>query len=317
LTFEELTAEYSEVGIGPLILREIRELAWMITRSYDPEVYANVPRWDEGIDDLVQEFGSDVLIGQGQLDYAMMVATDYKHFRRLLALQIRHLLARRRRRTVVDNLLIRSRRIVADPPFRMLAHRSEWSYTLEHREVEPGRPTPTQTRDVAARLASVPVVRCAPRKRAPVVYSEESLRTILCTTAASIACAVRSTDLDRIFGLLLTSWVPRFVNRGEKAVERAVAVTLSAEEHTMVNEVSRSILRSCTGIHREVLHLKLTGMSDQDIAGALRLSRPTISKRKREALSLLEAALDGLGEAAKLAIVDRLAVSLLRAGGAE
>jgi DNA-binding NarL/FixJ family response regulator len=315
MSFEELAAEYRTVGIGPLILSEIRELAWAITRSYDPVVYAHVPSWNEGIDDLVQEFGVEVLIAQGQLDYAMLMATDHTHFRRLLALQLRHLLARRRRRTVVDNLLFRSRQLVAEPPFRLLAHRSEWSYTLSGKELEPGRLISGRLRELAGRLAAVPMIRCAPKKRAPVVYTEQSLRTILETAAGSVDCAVRSSDLDRIFRLLLTVWIPSFVNRGEEAVSRAAAETLDAEKQVIVKEVTRTILGSCDVTLREVLNLKLSGVSDREIGERLGLSRPTVSKRKREMHRLLESAMDGLAEALRLAVMDRLVVALLRVRG--
>jgi hypothetical protein len=314
LSFEELVAEYRTAGIGPLILAEIRELAWAITRSYDPVVYAQVPSWDEGIEDLVQQFGVEVLIAQGQLDYAMMMANDHQHFRRLLALQLRHLLARRRRRTVVDNMLMRSRQLVAEPPFLMLSHQSEWSYTLLGKDIEAGRPTQLQLRELAGRLGSVPMIRCTPRKRAPVVYSEQSLRAILTTTAESVDCAVRSSDLDRVFRLLLTVWVPRFLKRGERAVSGAVAENLDAEEQLIVKEVTRAILQSCDGANREVLNLKLAGASDREIGSRLGLSRPTVSKRKRQAQRLLESAMSGLGETARVAVMDRLAVALLRSG---
>jgi hypothetical protein len=312
LSFEELAAEYDTLGIGPLILAEIRQLARAITRSYDPMVYAQVASWDEGIEDLIQEFGLEVLIGQGQLDYAMMMATDYTHLRRLLALQLRHLLARRRRRTVIDNMLVRCRQLVADPPFRLVNHQREWSYTRIERQVVSGNPTPAQLRSVAGRLASVPRIRSTPRKRAPVVYSEASLRTILETTAESVECAVRSTDLDGIFRLLLSAWVPAFLKGGERAISRAPTAALDAEEQLLVKDTTRAILASFDGTLGEVLHLKLSGVSDREIGCRLELSRPTVSKRKREAQRLMESAMDGLGETARMAVMDRLAVALLR-----
>jgi len=156
------------------------------------------------------------------------------------------------------------------------------------------------------------MMRCTPKERAPVVYSEESLRTVLETAAGSLDCAVRSSDLDRIFRLLLTVWVPSFVKRGEKAVSMAATEALDAEEQMVVKEVTRTILGSCEPTLREVLHLKLAGVSDREIGCRLGVSRPTVSKRKRQAQQLLESAMDGLGETLRLAVMDRLAVALLR-----
>jgi hypothetical protein len=315
VTLEELADEYRQVGIGPRILGQVREVVRAVARGYDPTIYGASASWDEGLDDLVQEFGLEVLVGQGQLDYAMLVAADHQHFRRLLARQVRYLLARRRRRTIVDNLIDRAHRLAATPPFRLLGQRSQWSYTLVGKEVVAGRVSEAAARSVAARFAELPIIRAEPMLRAPAVYSEASLRTILAELAAAVPCAVGAGDLDRVLSLLLTSWLPCFLKEAEATVANAAAEGLSAEDLAIVEEATMAILTGCESGQLEILRLKLAGRSDEHIAESLGLSRPTVSKRKRAAMGRLEDSLTGLDQPLRLAVLDELGVRLEAARG--
>ncbi len=306
----ELVTEYRTEGIGPLILQEVREVVGAVVRGYDPVVYGQVASWDLGLDDLVQEFGLDVLVGQGQLDYAMAVASDRIHFRRLLARQARFLLARRRRRTIIDNLLDRAHKRVASSPFRLVNGRGEWSYTLECKEIVSGRVSEDGARSIAYSLSDVPTNRCEPRLRAPVLYSEGSLSEILERIATSLDFAVAVSDLDTVFGLMLTSWVPTFLKDGEGAVGRAAANGLDAEELMIAHEVTDWIFGRCGDGNRELLRLKLDGCSDREIGQRLGLSRPTVAKRKRHLMEDLEVSLTGLHDGLRRAVLDGLGAKL-------
>jgi len=310
VTLDELVDEYRRVGIGPRILGQVREVVRAVARGYDPAIYGSSASWDESLDDLVQEFGLEVLVGQGQLDYAMLMATDHQHFRRLLARQVRYLLARRRRRTIVDNLIDRAHKMADAPPFRLLGHRSQWCYTLLGKEVAPGRVSEAAARTVAARLAEVPTIRAEPTQRAPAAYSEASLRAILTEVAAAAPCAVAAGDLDRVFSLLLTSWLPSFLKEAEATVANAAAPGFSAEDLAIVEETTVAILSSCAHEHLQVLRLKIGGLSDERIGGRLGLSRPTVSKRKREAMARLEEGLAELSPELRLAVLDQLGARL-------
>lgn len=317
MTLAELVDEYRQVGIGPRILGQVREVVRAVARGYDPAIYGASAGWDEGLDDLVQEFGLEVLVGQGQLDYAILMATDHQHFRRLLARQVRYLLARRRRRTIVDNLIDRAHRLAATPPFRLLGQRSQWSYTLVGKEVVAGRVSEAAARSVAARFAELPIIRAEPMLRAPVVYSEASLRTILAELAAAVPCAVGAGDLDRVLSLLLTSWLPCFLKEAEATVANAAAEGMSAEDLAIVEEATMAILSGCERGQLEVLRLKLAGHSDEHIAETLGLSRPTVSKRKRAAMGRLEHCLSGLDQPLRLAVLDQLGVRLEAPAGGQ
>lgn len=315
MTFTELVEEYRTVGIGPRIYAETRRIVRAVARSYDPVVYGGASSWEEASEDLVQEFGLEVLVGQGQLDYAITVAADREHFRRLLARQVRHLLARRRRRTIVDNLIDRAHRMVESPPFRTIGRRAHWSYTLLGKEVVDGQVSDAAARSVASRLAEVPTIRAEPSQRAPAVYSEHSLRIILSEVAEAVTCPVGTADLDRIFSLLLTSWLPSFLKEGETAVESAATNGLDAEGLAIVQDTVNSILAGCTPEDLAVLRLKLEGVSDRTIGERLRLSRPTVSKLKRRAMRHIERRLADLDEPLRLAVVDRVGAALGAVGG--
>jgi hypothetical protein len=294
------------VVIGGLLLREVRQIVRSVVRGYDPLVYGKVWRWDEGIDDLVQDFCGEVLIEQGQLDYALVVAADLEHFRRLLARQLRHHLARRRQRTIVDNVLERCKSLVSAPPFRLVTRAPSWSYTLEGRDVESGRSSVATLRKVAAPLAGAATIRSNPTVRAPVVYSADVLTELLRSVANALPHAVTVADLDSIFSFLLTCWLPRFLEQGEGEACRPAVKDLSVEERTIVTEVAESILASCSRIAREVLRLKIVGASDREIGRQLGMSRPTVAKHKQRLFARLEHALTPLSETMRVAVIDIL-----------
>ncbi|MCP4901960.1 MAG: hypothetical protein GY906_33770, partial [bacterium] len=118
MSMRELQLEYDEEVIGGKILKLVDELTWNVARPYDPRVYGGAASWAEAHEDLLYSFVAEVLLEQGQLEYAMFVASSEKHFKNLIARQLRFFLARRRQRTVVDNLLDRSKQITSSTPFR-------------------------------------------------------------------------------------------------------------------------------------------------------------------------------------------------------
>lgn len=301
-----MVAEYRSEVIGRLLLREVHEIVRAVSRGYDPVVYGRVWRWEEGIEDLVQDFCVDVLIGQGQLDYALAIAADHQHFRRLLARQLRHHLARRRQRTIVDNILERCKPLVSQPPFRLVTNAPAWSYTVDERRVESGSSPVATLRQVAASLSRFPTIKSNPTVRAPVIYSTEVLVEVLETVASALPHAVTVADLDRILSFVLTSWLPRFLEHGEGGEFRPAVNELSAEERAIVAEVSDAIVSSCSGIAREVLRLKVAGASDREIGRQLEMSRPTVARHKHRVFRRLERALAPLSDAMRVAVLDNL-----------
>lgn len=314
-TLDPLVAEYRSEVIGRLLLREVEEIVRSVVRGYDPLVYGRVWRWQDGVEDLVQEFCLDVLIGQGQLDYALVVAVDILHFRRLLARQLRHHLARRRQRTIVDNILERCKALVGQPPFRLVAPAPTWSYALEGKQVEPGTPSVEMLREAAVSLSGLPTIRSNSTVRAPVVYSTEVLVELMRRVAEALPHAVTVADLDRILSFQLTSWLPRFLEHGDRGNLLAVVDDLDVEERAIVAEVSDAIVSSCVGTARHVLQLKIAGASDREIGRRLGMSRPTVAKHKHRLLLRLERDLAPLSEKMRVAVLDRLGITAKRGMG--
>jgi DNA-directed RNA polymerase specialized sigma24 family protein len=82
----------------------------------------------------------------------------------------------------------------------------------------------------------------------------------------------------------------------------------------IVRDLSQQIFDQWDDGHRAVLRFKLNGRSDREIAETMGLSRPTVSKRKREVLGRLELELAELRPGLRRAVMDRLG-EILESGG--
>src|SRR5260370_6664343 len=111
MTLVELREEYRSVRIGEKILEEVRQTVHQVCRRYDPQIYGGAASWDDAEGDLVQSVVLDLLIGEGQLDYLMATAVEIGDFQNLLKYQVRRYIARKRRRTVIDNVIDRAKAI--------------------------------------------------------------------------------------------------------------------------------------------------------------------------------------------------------------
>ena len=119
MTLSELKREFDADIVGPLIYEHVELLVRGASHRYKPKVYAERPapsgRWaPELIEDLMQSFFTDVLIGQSQLRYAFDHAHDLESLDSIVRAQLRRHLRNRRRRSVVDNLVERARHMLAE-----------------------------------------------------------------------------------------------------------------------------------------------------------------------------------------------------------
>jgi hypothetical protein len=253
-----------------------------------------------------------VLIEQGQLDYAMLVAADHQHFRRLLARQVRHHLAKRRRRSIVDNLLDRCKELVCSKPFRIKAQRRGWCYTLDGKPADSKSPRSADLKEIAGRLTRFPHAKSNPVIRAPMIYTTDTLADLLKTVAEASPHWVTMRDLHSVFSILLTSWLPSFLENTEGRSDRAEVRELDAEEESMATEATHWIVANSTADQLELLGLKLAGNPDSSIASRYRVSRPTVMRRKGEALRILRDALAGHPDRVREEVMNRLGARLVR-----
>ncbi|MEP4652382.1 MAG: hypothetical protein ABJ314_19560, partial [Ilumatobacter sp.] len=66
-----LVREFESVGIGPIMLAEVREIAYFLVPRYNASVYSEIGNWRHGFDDLVQDVVTHWLLGDGQARYLL------------------------------------------------------------------------------------------------------------------------------------------------------------------------------------------------------------------------------------------------------
>jgi len=296
MSLEELRQEYSREIIGEKILDLLEGLVRTVTRKYDPRIYGGAVSWDEAHDDVLHSFIVEVLLEQGQLEYAVFLAETADHFKNLLARQLRFFLARSRQRTVIDNLLDRCKAITSEPPFSQEVEKRSWSYALEEKPTTDHRPNSDEIARIAGELAVIPVQMSSSTDRASQIYSTSDLKSLLVRIASAVACWVSVRDLDNIFRRLLTSWLPRFlvIDEGDSAVHREKG--LNAEQENMARQAAQAIAETGTPLELGILAMKIADISDSIIARRFEISRPTVIKHKKSVLSKVEDELRGLEE---------------------
>lgn len=310
---DALQREFERDVIGQLLLGEIEQAARAVSRRYDPETYgAGGSRWSaEAIEDLVHDTVAGPLLSEGQLDYALH-ATDLEHFRALIRRQVRRALIRRRSRTVIDALVERGVRELERPPFERLAGPGAARFTIAGRAYEDRPPTPLELRRAALTATAVPTERPAAGDRAPMVYRTETLRTLLEGVAKDLPCPFGATELDAVFRLVLTGWFPSVLDDIEGAIGLSTR-ELGPEDALEVREATERLLNRLSDEQKMILFRKLTGSADEEIASILRVSRPTVIKRRVEIYDALSLELEGSSDAVRDAVIGELSLRLATA----
>jgi len=306
MSMTELRQEYELETIGEKILKIVHSLTWGVTEKYDPQIYGGAASWVEAHDDLVQTFALDVLIEQGQLAYAMNVADSEEHLKNLLARQLRFFLARNRRRTVIDNLLDRCKKLTGEPPFEQVVEKRSWSYFLGDRHPEDRRPNPDEIALIAGELLVPPVRVSSGSDRAPQIYSTEDLQRLLVQVASGLNCHVFVSDLDEIFRRLLTPWLPTFLGTDEGVMAVQDEPSLDAEQEAMAQQAATAIRHASNPIELGILAMKIANIPDSTIGRRFEMSRPTVIKHKKRVLKKVEAQLAGLSEACQSRTIELL-----------
>lgn len=282
---DPLFAEAAASRIGPLWLAEIRKACAGVARHFDPGVYGVAEgSWTAGeIDELVQDVTTEQLLRQAQLDYILDVASSIDDVRRLLRHQARRVLVRRRRRTVVDQLLDRLKAILGSHDYEMLDGITPVRYRPAGSDLGPQAPDDVALDAAAAAVRLLPT-SSGEGERAPSVFRAEVLEQVLILAFEATGSSLSVSDLGEILRRALTSWVPVVLEGGEQLDPwPADPVDLPIESEETVNELMQRI----DAADREILRAKLAGVSDAALAGRLGVSRPTAAKRKSEAFGHL------------------------------
>lgn len=291
MTWEEVRAEYSAEGIGLTILAALRKLCGQIARRYPPTIYASSPSWDESaIEELVQDVTVERLLGEAQLDYIMLTAHSLPEFERLMNHQIKRCLSRRRRRTIADNLIDRSRRVLAGAPFQEVKGVSPTRYQVAGRLVEVRDPSMAELRSAAIAGRAVPRDAAGvSRERAPRIYTNDALTAVLESVAATLPTSFSVRDLEEIFRLLLTDLIPSDLEE-TGAEEEAQPAALGDPAAAMVlRSVVENMVGRLTDEQRVILRMKAADVADGEVATVVGVSRPTLAARKHEIFEVIRA----------------------------
>ena len=316
MNLPELRYEYENETIGPAILTAVRRACASRARRYPPTVYARSAAWsDDAIEDLVQDVIADRLLGEHQLDYLFDVARTIDAWRALLDRQVRITLARRRVRTVVDNLLDRARRVLDRDG---LVQRSTVSKRAVYSIRESGtayRPlTEEELRQVVEDVRVVPRQKPGGGERAPSVYSKRNLEALLRTVLGHAPGGVAVRDLGRILEMVLTDWVPAVLEQDEGSV--GVVVEDPAEIES-AREVARQMVSGWSDGEASVVRGLLAGLPYIEIARRVSVSRPTVIKWQRALMDGLRAAAEEFGEIGQRALIEEVATSVVERGASD
>jgi len=308
MTWAQLQDEHARVRIGPGIIAEIEACTKQVVRRYDPVVYGGVGDWRDGWQDVAQEFVADVLLRQGQLRTIMGLAVSLDHFRRLLRRQLHYLLAQIRRRTVVDNLLDRCKLLLAKEPFQASPlGRGRVTYAIG--EAEEREPTDAERWKAARLVAAIPTAPLARGERASMVFTTEALEAALRTIAATLPSRFGLSDAGKIFAEALTDWLRSPLtydgNLSETPVDEAGPMDVAVGDETVA-----AILRDLGRDDRLILRRKLAGVSDQEVAEEVGVSRPTLAKRKQLMLDGLQVHLVDLDRSLQERVIAALELRL-------
>lgn len=298
-----LRAEHVRLGVGPLIVAEVRSVAYDLVPRYNAAVYSEIGNWRHGLDDLVQDVVADSLLRDRQVEFMLAVAPTIDDFRRLLVRQVRRRLARRRTRTIVDNLLDRSRPLLGGPPFETGRRHQYTVFRLAGPEVEDRAATFAELRRAAHAVRSVPQRQTSIGDRAPMVFTTANLRKVLHRVAAALPVAFTIGELDRIFRLALPHFLPGVLDPDERSAAADDGESVDAD---LVARHSSKLLSRLDSELRVALAMKIAGASDEEVGKQLRVSRRTATNRKARAYEVLEEVLLPLRHGERVAVLERL-----------
>ena len=289
MTFDDLRTEYEVETIGPQLWGLVVELAGLVARRYPPGVYNRGASWGEAsIEELAQETAVDLLLAEGQLHYIFTVAVEVEDVRRLFVHNVKRALYRRRLPTVVDRLMRRVRRIAAMPPFAVQPAGADRWITLADAP-EPFRSLgDADLRSAAAAAHRVPrLIEREHAERASMVYTPNALKEVM-EHAVRAAGGLAERDLEKVFEILLTAWLPTSLVPDEGTEAADADRPDSGIDLEETKRAVRDFVASLDDIEKTVFVCKMQGFADDEIAHRLSRSRPWVADRKKAVLDRID-----------------------------
>ncbi len=289
MTFEELRAEFDgPQRIGERIWGLLVEVARRVCRRYPPQVYADNSQWNEAsIEDLAQSVALERLLGESQLDYIFMQASEnpargLETVEGLLAIQVQRTLAHRRAPSVVDRLVRRIKQLLRNPPDGMQAQEVGGDTWIHGVAASPADVlSPSDRHRGVHRIADIPRIPSNPSgERESKVYGSPQLTEVVLRLCDEYG-GLYLSDLRRILEELLTAWLPEVLYESE-ADSSPGGSRLSDLEMTEMTTELEELLEVLTDSQIAVMIGKSNGVSDSRLAAELSCSRPTVIKYRRE-----------------------------------
>lgn len=279
MNFPQLRREYEQEVIGPGVLREVHRASQARARKYPPTIYGLSSSWDkEAIEDLVQDVVAERLLGEFQIDYLFDAARNLSDWRALLDRQVGITLARRRVRTVVDNLLDRAKRALRKNDKVVTSKFSRRTLFTLRESSQPYQPlTDQQIRRIVETVRVVPRLRPGRAERSPSLYRKEDFEILLHSVLYEAEGGVTVRDLGMIFEEVFTDWVPAVLELNE---EGSYSESEPPEIAVGIQETTKQIIEKMTKEDAIIIHGRLAGLPDVEIARLLNISRPTFIKRR-------------------------------------
>lgn len=311
MSFSELEREYRRDLVGDGIYERIRQLAERLLKRRDPLIYARGAHdYRDAIDDIVNDFAVDVLLGERQIDYVMTVASSLSDFDRLIQRQLRRYLGRTRVRTVVDNLIDRAVVVLRREPFVIVdGHGITERYGLTRRSYD--LPAVVSEDDLrrAATLAQ-PIHRSAAEgnERAPRIYDSVALEAVIRILIENVSAPIGRPELDQFLHLVLTPWVPSLLEGLEE--DQLVERGLDPGEAAIVSETASRLVAAMSEEEKTIFQFKHANIADRELATHLGVSRQSLSPRKSALFKRLERDLEDLGPPLQAEVIHQICIKV-------
>lgn len=314
MTLSALRREYELETIGVAILEEVRKITRSVARRYPPRVYSESSVWDEdAFAPLVQDVVADRLLKEGQLAYLFDVAQTIEDWRRLLARQVRITLAHRRVRTVVDNLLRRSVRLLREPPYSSTTIGRTMLFYVGDGPPEYRSRSSAEIRQLAESVRALPRDALSGGERAPAIYTRRTLSSLVGSLLVEAPGGVTKRDIAQVFEVLLTDWVPAILDQGDSFDQGSS--NLRPDEMAEISAAAQEAVTGMSGAEKQLFAARLAGLPDTEIAPKLGISRPTLIKRRNALLDRLSSLFGNLDDNHQTTLIDEIAILLAETTG--
>jgi hypothetical protein len=289
--WHEGDSEAFYAGLQKVILDKCRQIA----RRYPEAIYNNSLSWDEG------SFGDlaylNKIKGEKQDRYIMAHAKSHSAIEGMLVVQIKRVLNARAGRGPVERLIKRVRDIASGGNIKSQVIGGTRWYSVSEM-LEPGTLSlPKDVLRAAARNASRhPILPSNPEgQRETMLYQKEDLIEVV-MDILGVVDPISEADLRGVFDILLTPWLPVSLS-----LDGGLSVTLTDVDNSQLLIESEGGLQELIASMKirtlNVMVLKSQGLTDDQIAQRLNISRPTVIKEKENYTQSLTAGLTQMGSA--------------------